>query len=208
MYKIIKAKPEHAHQILHYKTTTCYWKEFIEGNKLGRDYEDMMFELVVNPRIPHTHVLVDSQDESKIFGCVIAMTNEDLNTMPDYTPYLHPKVLDVFGPWLNYPIADSVVIELIALDKTVRQGIQLYEIVEELALKEKNGCISEFCWSCVNDSLSLAVKKGFMVTDVIHFKDPVNIPLLYLQKRPELTMLNNYFQTDNYLNTTNMLNVM
>lgn len=208
MYKIIRAKPEHAKQILHYKTTTCYWKEFIEGNKLGRDYEDMMFELVVNPRIPHTHVLVKEGDESKILGCIIAMTSDNLNTMPDYTPYLHSKVMDVFGPWLNYTVADSVVIELIALDKTVRQGLELYQIAEDLAIREKNGCMSEFCWSFVNDSLSLAIKKGFMVTDVIHFKDPVKMPLLYLQKRPEFTALDNYFQTAEYLNQTNLLGVL
>lgn len=208
MYKIIKAKPEHAKQILHYKTTTCYWKEFIEGNSLGRDYEDMMFELVVNPRIPHTHVVVDDKDESKIFGCIIAMTSDDLVTMPDYTPYLHPKVLDLFGPWLNYQISDSVVIELIAMDKTLRQGLELYSVAEKLADEKKNGCLSEFCWSFVNDSLSLAIKKGFMVTDVIHFKKPVQMPLLYLQKRPEFTALNNYFQTAEYLSQTNMLGVI
>jgi hypothetical protein len=168
----------------------------------------MMFELVVNPRIPHTHVLINTNDESKIYGCIIAMTTEELGTMPDYTPYLHPKVLDIFGPWLSYNLANSVVIELIALDKTVRQGLELYKAAEDLAIREKNGCMSEFCWSFVNDSLSLAIKKGFMVTDCIHLKDPVKMPLLYLQKRPEFTAQNNYFQTPEYLSQTNMLGVL
>lgn len=208
MYKIIKAKPEHRKQILHYKTITCYWKEFIEGNSLGRDYEDMMFELVVNPRIPHTQVIVKNDDEDKIYGCAIAMTTDDLANMPDYTPYLHPKVLDVFGPWLNYQVSDSVVVELIAMDKTVRQGLELYKEIEKLAIEKKNGCMSEFCWSFVNDSLSLAIKKGFMVRDCIYFKDPVTMPLLYLEKRPELTEMNNYFTTSKYLETTNLLGVL
>ena len=99
-------------------------------------------------------------------------------------------------------------IELIAHDKTIRQGLELYQIAENLAIREKNGCMSEFCWSFVNDSLSLAIKKGFMVTDCIYFKDPIKMPLLYLQKRPELTAMDNYFQTHAYLQQTNLLGVL
>jgi hypothetical protein len=34
------------------------------------------------------------------------------------------------------------------------------------------------------------------------------MPLLYLQKRPEFTAQNNYFQTPEYLSQTNMLGVL
>jgi hypothetical protein len=192
MYKVIRARPEHAHQILHYKTITCFWDEFIEGNKLGKNYKEKLLELVINPRILHTHVVVNKSNENKIFGCITAMTNEQLSAMPDYTRYLHPKALDVFGPWLNYNLADSVIIEFIALDKNIHYSQELYQVAEDLATRKKNGRISKFCWSFINDSLLMAIKKGFMVTDCIYLKPPVELSLLYLQKQPEFGTLSNY----------------
>lgn len=43
---------------------------------------------------------------------------------------------------------------------------------------------------------------------IIYFKNPIKIPLLYLKKCPELTAVNNYFQTEEYLNETNILGVL
>lgn len=208
MYKLIKAKPVHAEQIIPYLTITCYWKEFAEGNSLNQTYEQFMLQWVVNPRLPFTTVLVKEGDEDTIYGCVITATTDQLATMPDYTPYVHPRVLEVFGPWFQFPVESGVVVELLAVAKEIRgqgYGSKLYNVVEELAKQQKIDCISGFIWACFPDSLINATRKGRMVTGCIKFSDPVKIPLLYLVKKPEYLAMKDYFQSKEYLNTTDML---
>lgn len=140
MYKLTKAKQIHAKQIIPYLTITCYWKEFFEGNNLKQSYEEFMLNWVVNARLPFTTVLVKEGDEDKIYGCIIAATTESLGGMPDYTPHVHSRVMEVFGPWFQFPVSDSVVIELIGVSKELRgqgYGAKLYEVAENLAKKER-----------------------------------------------------------------------
>lgn len=208
MYKLIKAKPEHAKQIIPYLTITCYWKEFVEGNSLNKPYEDFMLEWIVNPRIPYITVLVEEGKEDTVRGCITTATTEQFATMPDYTPYLHPKVMETFAPWFEFQTSDGVVVELLAVDKDLRgkgYGSKLYNVAEELAVKEGKDCISGFIWACFPSSIINATKKGRIVTGCIKFADPVKIPLLYLEKKPEYTKLKDYFQSNEYLNTKNML---
>lgn len=208
MYKLIKAKPIHAEQIIPYLSITCYWKEFVEGNKLNQGYEEFMLEWVVKPRIPFATVLVKEGEEDKIYGCIITATTDDFATMPDYTPHLHPQVMKIFAPWFNFSVSDSVVVELLAVSKELRgqgYGSKLYKIAENLAEEKKKDCISGFIWACFPDSIINAIKKGRMITHCITFSDPVKIPLLYAEKKPEYTALKDYFQSEQYTNTTNML---
>jgi GNAT superfamily N-acetyltransferase len=208
MYKLIKAKPVHARQIIPYLTITCYWKEFIEGNNLNQNYEDFMLQWILNDRLPLTTVLIKEGDENTIYGCIIAATTEQLGAMPDYTPHLHPRVMETFASWFQFSVSDSVVIELFAVAKELRgkgYGAKLYHVAEELAKKEKKECISAFVWSCFPDSLITFTRRGFMVTDCIHFPDPVGIPLLYLQKNAQTLDAKDYFQSKEYLNAKNML---
>ena len=44
-----------------------------------------------------------------------------------------------------------------------------------------------------------------MVTACIKFSDPVKIPLLYLEKKPDYIAMKDYFQSQEYINTKNML---
>lgn len=208
MYKIIPAKPEHAKQIVSYVGITCYWKEFVEGNDLGQSFEEFMLQWYVNPRLEDTKVLVKEGDEARIYGCVIAATLDRLGEMPDYTPHLHPRVMEVFGNWFQYPVSDSVVLELFALDPALRgqgYGGRLYQVVEELAASTGKECIAAFVWSCFPDSLVTLTRRGLMVRGCINFPSPVDIPLLYLEKRPEYTATKDYFQSKPYQATTNML---
>lgn len=206
--KLIKAQPIHAKQIITYLSITCYWKEFIEGNSLNQSYEDFMLEWIVMPRLPFIDVLVKDNDEQKIYGCVIAATTEDLSKMPDYTPHLYSKVMEVFKPWFLYPISEGVVLELFALDKECRgqgYGNLLYEVVEKLAKDKKKDTISCFVWSGFQDSLITLSKKGLLIMDCIKFIDPVKMPLLYLEKKSEYIKMKDYFQSGEYTNTKNML---
>lgn len=208
MYKLIPAKDIHAKQIIAYLSITCYWKEFVEGNTLNQSYEEFMLQWVVLPRINLTTVLVKEDNEEQIYGCITTATTEMLSTMPDYTPYLHPRVMEVFGAWFEFPVVNGVVVELIAVAKEIRgqgYGSKLYTVAEELAKKEGKNCISGFIWACFPDSLINAIKKGRVVTACINFPDPVKIPLLYLQKSPDYIKFNNYFQSDSYINSKNML---
>lgn len=208
MYKLIKAQPIHAQQIIPYLTITCYWKEFVEGNKLNQSYEDFMLQWVVNDRLPFTTVLVKEGDENTIYGCIIAATTEQLSTMPDYTPHVHPRVMEVFTPWFQFPVSDGVVVELIAVAQELRgksYGTKLYQVAEDLAKKEGKQCISAFVWACFPDSLITFTRRGFIATDCIHFPNPVSIPLLYMQKNPQYLASKDYFQSKEYLNTKDML---
>ena len=209
MYKLIKAKPIHAKQILPYLTMTCYWKEFAEGNNLSQSYEDFMLQWIINPRIPLTTVLVkEGEDESKIYGAVITGTTEQFGAMPDYSPHLHPRVLEVFGPWFQFPVVDSVVVELIFVAKELRgqgYGSKLYKIAEDLAKSAGKDAISGFIWASFPNSLINAIRKGRMITGAIHFPEITKMPLLYLVKSPEYTELTDYFQSEKYLQAKNML---
>ncbi|MES2205045.1 MAG: GNAT family N-acetyltransferase [Pseudomonadota bacterium] len=208
MYKLIKAQPVHASQIIPYLTITCYWKEFSEGNNLNQSYEDFMLEWVINDRLPYTTVLVKEENENIVCGCIIVATTEQFGTMPDYTPHVHPRVMEVFAPWFGFPVKDGVLVELIALDKDLRgqgYGSKLYEVAEALAVKEKKNCLSAFVWSCFPDSLITFTRKGFMVTDCIQFPAPVAMPLLYMQKDAKHFQLKDYFQSEEYLNCKNLL---
>jgi GNAT superfamily N-acetyltransferase len=208
MYKLIKATTKHAKQIVPYLTITCYWKEFVEGNKLNQSYEEFMLEWIVNPRLPFITVLVKEGEEDTVLGCVTTATTEDFAKMPDYTPHLHPRVMEIFKPWFEFSVSDSVVVELIAVKKELRGqgfGSKLYKVAEDLAKEKGKNCISGFIWACFPDSLINATKKGRMVTNCIHFAEPINIPLLYVEKKSEYAKLKDYFQSEEYLNTTNML---
>jgi len=208
VYKLIKAKPIHAKQIIPYLTITCYWKEFAEGNNLNQSYEEFMLQWIVNPRISLATVLVKEGDEDKIYGCIITGTTEQFAKMPDYTPHLHPRVMEVFGPWFEFSVSEGVIVELLAVDKEIRgqgYGSKLYQVAEDLARKENKDCISGFIWACFPDSLINATRKGRMVTGCIKFSDPIKVPLLYLEKKPEYTKMKDYFQSAEYLNTKNML---
>lgn len=208
MYKLIQAQPQHAKQIVPYLNITCYWKEFAEGNKQGKSIEDFLLQWIILPRIPYTTVLVKEDDEDTIFGCVITATTEQLAQMPDYSPYLHPRVLEVFAAWFQFPVTEGVVVELLGVAKELRgqgYGSKLYKVAEDLAKKEGKDCISGFIWACFPSSLINAIKKGRMVTACINFPDPINIPLLYLEKKPQITKIKDYFQTEEYINTKNML---
>lgn len=208
MYKLIKAKPIHAKQIIPYLTITCYWKEFAEGNNLNQSYEEFMLQWVVNPRIPLTTVLVKEGNDDKIYGCIITATTEKFATMPDYTPHVHPRVLEVFAPWFQCPVTDGVVVELFAVAKSLRgqgYGAKLFKVAEKLAKKEQKDCMSAFVWACFPDSLITFTRRGFMVTKCIEFAEPVNVPLLYLEKTPEHVKLKDYFQSKEYLTMENML---
>ena len=208
MYKLIKAKAIHAKQIIPYLTITCYWKEFVEGNDLNQDYESFMLQWVVNPRLPYTTVLVKEGDDDIIYGCVIAATLEQLGTMPDYTPHMHPKAYELFKPWLQCSVADSVVVELFAVAKELRgkgYGAQLYQVAEDLAKKEGKDTLTGFVWACFPDSLITCTRRGFMVTKLIEFSAPVKMPLLYLEKKPEFAALKDYFQSEEYSAEKNMV---
>lgn len=208
MYKLIKAKPSHAKQIIPYLTITCYWKEFVEGNKLNQSYEDFMLEWIINPRIPFITVLVDENNEDKVRGCITTATTEQFAAMPDYTPHLHSKVMETFAPWFEFPVSDGVIVELLAVDKDLRGqgfGSKLYQVAENLAKSESKSCISGFIWACFPNSIINATKRGRIVTGCIKFPDPIKIPLLYLEKKPEYTEIKDYFQSDEYLTTKNML---
>lgn len=208
MYKLIKAKQSHAKQIIPYLTKTCYWKEFVEGNTLNQSYEEFMLEWVVNPRIPLATVLVKDDDEDKIYGCITTGTTEHFSNMPDYTPHLHPRVMDVFGSWFQFAVADAVLVELLYVAPELRgkgYGTMLYKVAEDLAKNENKECIAGFIWACFPDSLINAIRKGRMVRACINFPDPIDVPLLYLEKRPEYIAMKDYFHSDEYLNTKNLL---
>lgn len=208
MYKIIQAQPSHIEQIIPYLSITCYWKEFVEGNRLNQSYEDFMSEWVVTPRLPFTKVLTQESNDQKIFGCVIAATTEELGQMPDYTPHLHPRVMEVFGKWFQFPVSDSVVFELFALEKELRKkgyGTKLYNIVETLAIEKGKNCISSFVWACFPDSLITFTRKGFITMDFIKFDSPIKSGLLYLEKKPDYGQIKDYFQSSEYINTKNLL---
>ncbi|SDH85515.1 GNAT family N-acetyltransferase [Pseudomonas panipatensis] len=208
MLKVIPARAEHAAQIIAYLSITCYWKEFVEGNSLGQSYQDFMLEWVVMPRLADTRVLVDEQDESRIHGCVIAATTDRLGEMPDYTPHLHPKVMDTFGAWFQFPVSDSVVLELFALDAELRgqgHGATLYQFAEEQARQHGKSAISAFVWACFPDSLITLTRRGLMVRDCISFPAPVTVPLLYMEKNPEYVASKDLFQTQAYLDTRDLL---
>ncbi|MBA2653027.1 MAG: GNAT family N-acetyltransferase [Tatlockia sp.] len=206
--KLIKAQPIHAKQIIPYLSMTCYWKEFIEGNTLNQTYESFMLEWIVHPRLPFINVLVQDNDDQQIFGCVIAATTEDLSTMPDYTPYLHHRVMEAFNPWFQFPVSQGVVLELFALDKELRgqgYGTLLYDVAEKLAKEKNKDTISCFVWSGFRDSLITFTKKGLMIMDCIKFIDPIKMPLLYLEKKSEYVKMKDYFQSSEYINAENML---
>lgn len=206
--KIIKANSTHSNQIIRYLSITCYWKEFVKGNTLDKSYEDFMLEWVILPRIPYTYVLVNDADEQNILGCLIAATTKELAEMPDYTPFLHTKVMEVFGAWFNFPIPDGVVLELFALDKSVRGkgfGSKFYDIVEQISIENNEKTISCFVWSCFPDSLITLTRKGLMIRDCIKFPSPIMIPLLYLEKKVEFTILKDYFQSSQYIKCENIL---
>ena len=119
--------------------------------------------------------------------------------------------MEVFAPWFEYPISEGVVLELYVVDKELRgqgYGSKLYQVAEDLVKSEKKDCLSGFIWSCFPTSIINAIKKGRIVTGCIKFSDPVKIPLLYLEKRPEYTVFKDYFQTPEYLNATNILGIL
>jgi GNAT superfamily N-acetyltransferase len=208
MFRLMPAQPSHAQQIIHYLTITCYWKEFAEGNLLGLTYEEFMLQWVVNPRLPITTVLVKGDDENKIYGCVIAATTERLASMPDYTPHMHPNALKIFQPWLSFPLKDSVVLELFAVDPELRgqgYGAKLYQVVADLASREQKDVLCAFVWSFFPDSLVTLTRRGFMVMNAIEFASPVNLPLLYLEKNPDCEKFKDHFQSEQYLSTKNLL---
>ena len=209
MYKIIKAKPEHAKQIIPHLTTTCYWKEFFEGNLLNKSYEDFMLEWIVNPRILYTYVLVEEGKEDKVRGCIITGTTDEFATMPDYTPHLHAKAKEVFAPWLEFQVKPGVLVELFAVDEDLRgkgYGSKLYKIAQDLAANEGKNRISGFIWACFPNSIINATRKGRMVTGILKFPHPcMELPLLYLESTPEYAKFTDYFQSEEYLNTKNML---
>jgi GNAT superfamily N-acetyltransferase len=208
MYKLLKAREVHLPQILPHLSITCYWKEFVEGNSLNKSYEDFMMEWIIKPRLPYMTVLIDENEPDKVRGSIITATTEQFAAMPDYTPHLHSRVMEVFAPWFEYKTTDSVVVELFVVDEDLRGqgfGSKLYQVAEDLAKTEGKDCISGFIWACFPVSLINATKKGRMVTGCIKFADPVKIPLLYLEKKPEFSAMKDYFQTEEYANTRNML---
>ncbi len=209
MYKLIKAKPIHAKQILPYLTTTCYWKEFADGNNLNQSYEEFMLQWIINPRLPITTVLVKEGDEDTVRGCIITGTIEQFGQMPDYTPHLHPRVMEIFAEWFQFPVSsDSVIVELFFVAKELRgqgYGSKLYKIAEDLAQATGKDCIAGFIWSFFPDSLINATRRGRMVKACIHFPKLIDLPLLYVEKKPEYTALKDYFQTEKYLKTPNAL---
>jgi GNAT superfamily N-acetyltransferase len=208
MHKLITAQPIHAKQILPYLTRTCYWKEFADGNTQNKSYEDFMLEWIINPRLSFTTVLVKESKEEIVKGCIITATTNQLAKMPDYSPYLHSRVLETFKDWFTFPVSDSVMIELIFVEKDLRgkgYGSKLYQIAEELAKQEKKDCISGFIWSFFPDSLINATRKGRMVKACIYFPKLIELPLLYIEKKPEYTLLKDYFQSEAYLQVPNVL---
>ena len=208
MYKIIDAKEFHADKILKYLTDTCYWKEFVEGNSQNKSYRDFMLEWVVLPRLPITKVLVKNGDEDNPRGCLIAATLERLAEMPDYTPYVHPRVMEVFGSWFSYPISDSMVIELYAVDDELRGkgfGSQFLSIADKLARENNKQCLSCFVWTCFPDSIIVTTKKGFMIKECIKFSNPIEFGLLYMEKTPKSLESKDYFQSPEYSKQKNLL---
>ncbi len=97
---------------------------------------------------------------------------------------------------------------MLAVDEELRGqgfGSKLYQVAEDLAKTEAKTCISGFIWACFPSSIINATKKGRMVTGCIKFPDPIKIPLLYLEKKPEFTAMKDYFQSEQYLNCKNLL---
>lgn len=208
MYKLIKAKSIHAEPILQYLTRTCYWKEFADGNSQNKSYEDFMLEWVVNPRLPFTTVLVKEGNEDIIYGCIIAATTDQLAEMPDFSPYLHPRVMEAFKNFFTYSVSDGVVVDLVFVAKELRgegYGSQLFQIAEDLAKKTGKQSISGFIWSFFPASLINATRNGCMVKGCIYFPEIINLPLLYVEKCPEHTKLKDYFQSEDYLKVPNVL---
>lgn len=202
MYKLIDATTEHAQQIIHYLSKTCYWKEFIEGNTLNLPYEEFMLEWIVLPRIKLTKVLISPDDPGKIHGCLIAATSDEFGNMPDYTPYLDPNVMEVFKTWFTYPVSDSIILELYAVDKELKGkgfGTLMLNTVDEIAAYHNKETISCFVWTCFHDSIIATTKKGFTIVDCLKFPEPINIGLLYMEKSSDLICKKDYFQSNQYI---------
>ena len=208
MYKFIKAKPEHAKQLIPYLTKTCYWKEFIDGNTWCKDQDEFAIEWIINPRLPYTTILVKEGDEHHVYGCMIALTSEQLAALPDFSSYIAPRALEVFSPWLGFPVADSLVLELVFVAPELQgqgYGSKFGQLVEDLAKKENKECISAFIWSFFPDSLITATRKGAAVKACIYFEELIELPLLYIEKRALYAKLKDYFQSEEYWSVPNML---
>lgn len=208
MPRIIDARPEHARQIVHFLGITCYWKEFVEGNGLGLPYEEFMLDWVVLPRLTDTRVLVADDDQTRVLGCVTAATLERLGEMPDYTPHLHPQVMATFGAWFQFPVSNSVVLELFALLPEWRgqgYGAQLYQHAQQLAVRHGKDTIAAFVWSCFPDSLITLTRRGFAVEQCITFPKPVTVPLLYMERSAHTLAHRDLFQTSGYQQARNLL---
>jgi len=207
MYKLIAAKPVHAKQILSYFTKTCYWKEAVDSNTQNKKYEDFMLEWIINPRLPLTTILVKENEEDSVQGCIITATTDRLAKMPNFSPYLHPRVIEAFKNWFAFSVSDGVMVDLIFVEEELRgkgYGSKLYQVAENLAKKEGKDCISGFIWSFSPNALINATRRGRMVKACIDFP-LIDLPLLYVEKKPEYILLKNYFQSEQYLKIPNML---
>ena len=170
--------------------------------------KQFMLEWIVNPRIPLITVLVKEDDEETIYGCITAGTTAQFGSMPDYTPHLHPRAMEVFGAYFQFPAADGIIIELLYVAAELRgkeYGLKLYQVADDLAAREHKDCIAAFIWSCFPVSLMNATRNGYMVKSCINFPEPINMLLLYVEKRAENMAMKDYFHTPEYLDTKNML---
>ncbi|MDP5008200.1 MAG: GNAT family N-acetyltransferase, partial [Glaciimonas sp.] len=98
--------------------------------------------------------------------------------------------------------------KLMAIAKELRgqgYGSKLYQAAKDVAMKEGKDYMCGFIWACFPDSLINMTRKDWVVTDCIHFQDPIKIPLLYVQKKAEYTAMKDYFQSIEYTDTKNML---
>lgn len=61
------------------------------------------------------------------------------------------------------------------------------------------------CVEWISRFLNYSSKKGLLIMDCVKFIDPVKMPLLYLEKKPEYIKMTDYFESKEYINAQNML---
>lgn len=192
MFQLMKAQPECVDQITGLVLAACFWRDLFEGNILGLGAHDFAREWYVKPRLQHTWVLLDERKANKVCACLIALSAEQANNMPDYRPHLLKRVLNVFAPYFEYNIpAEALVSEVIAVDSSVRRhGLAtiLYDLVESLALAQHKCKLISHIPSFNTINLRNRLNRNFIITDIVSFPAPIKKNILRceldLSRRP------------------------
>ena len=65
--------------------------------------------------------------------------------------------------------------------------------------------VSCFIWDCFSESIIATTKYGYRIRDIIKFVDPIKFNLIYMEKRLEFILTQNYFQSPEYKKIANLL---